>query len=241
MIFFPAIDLKDGQCVRLFKGDMAQATVYTDDPAAQARVFANSGCPWVHVVDLNGAVSGRPINAEAVKHILAVEGLQVQLGGGIRTLETIAFWLRAGVARVVLGTAAVKDPDLVRQACTAYPGRIAVGIDARAGMVAVEGWVEETTIAVADLARLFTDVGVAAFIHTDIDRDGAMEGPNVAASINLARTVPVPVILSGGVSSTGDLERVRDQGRGVLAGVISGRAIYDGRVDPAAAVRLLAA
>ena len=241
MIFLPAIDLKDGQCVRLLRGEMEQATVFDTDPAGRARIFADAGCEWLHVVDLNGAFAGRPVNADAVAAIVAATGMKVELGGGIRDLVTVQRWLSAGVERVVLGTAAVKNPALVVDACRAFPGRVAVGIDARDGRVAVEGWAETTDIAVLDLARRFEDAGVAALIHTDIARDGAMQGPDIAATVALARAVAIPVILSGGVSSMADLGRIRSEGQGVLAGVISGRAVYDGSVDPAAAVRLLAA
>jgi phosphoribosylformimino-5-aminoimidazole carboxamide ribotide isomerase len=240
VIFFPAIDLKDGACVRLLRGDMDRATVFNDDPAAQARVFAAAGCQWLHVVDLNGAFAGRPVNGAAVEAILAAVTVPVQLGGGIRDLATVEVWLARGVRRVILGTAALKDPALVRDACRRFPGRVAVGIDARGGFVAVEGWAEVSTVTAADLARKFEDVGVAALIYTDISRDGAMQGPNVEATVALARAVSIPVILSGGVSSMEDLRRVKAAGPG-LAGVICGRAVYDGRVDPRAAVELLAA
>ena len=241
MIFFPAIDLKDGQCVRLVAGDMGRATVFNDDPAAQARSFAAAGCGWLHVVDLNGAIQGRPINGGAVGAIVAATDARVQLGGGIRTMETIAFWLGSGVRRVVLGTAAVKDPDLVRQACRDYPRRIVLGIDARDGWVAVEGWAETAQVTAGDLARRFEDAGAAAVVHTDIGRDGAMKGPNLAATLDLARDVSIPVIASGGVASMDDIRALKRAGDGLLAGVISGRAIYDGHVDPAAAAALLAA
>lgn len=241
MIFLPAIDLKDGQCVRLLRGEMDRATVFDADPAGRARLFAEAGCEWLHVVDLNGAFAGRPVNADAVAAIVAASGMKVELGGGIRDLATVRHWLAEGVERVVLGTAAVKNPALVVDACRTFPGRVAVGIDARDGRVAVEGWAETTDIAVLDLARRFEDIGVAALIHTDIARDGAMQGPDIAATVALARAVSIPVILSGGVSSMEDLGRIRAEGGDVLAGVISGRAVYDGHVDPAAAVRLLAA
>ena len=239
MIFFPAIDLKDSQCVRLLRGEMEQATVYGDDPAAQARLFADAGCTWLHVVDLNGAFEGKPVNADAVRAILEAGGLKVELGGGIRTLGTVAMWLEAGVARVILGTAALKDPALVKEACRDHPGRIAVGIDARDGFVAVEGWAETSEIAPLDLARRFEDAGVAALIYTDISRDGAMKGPNIEATVELARAISIPVIASGGVSSMDDLKNLKTAGEGVLEGVIAGRAVYDGRVDPRAAVALL--
>jgi phosphoribosylformimino-5-aminoimidazole carboxamide ribotide isomerase len=239
MIFFPAIDLKDGQCVRLYQGDMDQATVFGDDPAAQARQFAEAGARWLHVVDLNGAVSGRPVNEDAVMGILDALQIPVQLGGGIRDRETIDFWLGRGVRRVILGTVAVRDPDLVKQACKDHPGRVAVGIDARDGFVAVEGWTEVSEISALDLARKFEDCGVAAIIYTDIARDGAMEGPNIEVTVELAGAVSVPVIASGGVSSMADLEALKGAGDGLLEGVISGRALYDGRIDLAEAVGLL--
>lgn len=241
MIFLPAIDLMDGACVRLVHGDMAQVTVFDNDPAGRARQFADAGCEWLHVVDLNGAFAGRPVNGAAVAAILAATDMAIELGGGIRDMRTVESWLNAGVTRVVLGTAAVKDPDFVCQACRAFPGKIVVGIDARHGLVAVEGWAEATEITVIDLARRFEDAGIAALIHTEISRDGAMQGPDVAATVALARAVSIPVILSGGVSSMADLEAVVAASDGVLEGVISGRAVYDGRIDLAAAVRLLAA
>jgi phosphoribosylformimino-5-aminoimidazole carboxamide ribotide isomerase len=241
MIFLPAIDLKDGACVRLVHGDMAQVTVFDNDPAARARQFAAAGCEWLHVVDLNGAFAGRPVNGAAVAAVLSETDMKIELGGGIRDMRTAEDWLNAGVTRIVLGTAAVKDPDFVRQACRAFPGKIVVGIDALHGLVAVEGWAEATEITVFDLACRFVDAGVAALIHTEISRDGAMQGPDVAATVALALAVPIPVILSGGVSSMADLEAVVVAGGGVLEGVISGRAIYDGRIDLTNAVRLLAA
>lgn len=239
MIFFPAIDLKDGACVRLVRGEMATATVFSTDPAAQARDFAAAGCRWIHVVDLNGAFAGRPVNAPAVAAIVAAAGIAVQLGGGIRDMETIARWLESGVSRVVLGTAAVKTPALVDEACHAFPGRVAVGIDARDGEAAIEGWSQASGVAAVDLARRFEDAGVAAIIYTDIARDGAMEGPNVAATLALAKAVALPVIASGGVSSMADLRALKSAGDGIIAGVICGRAVYDGRVDPVEAVALL--
>jgi len=237
MILYPAIDLKDGQCVRLLRGEMSAATVFGDDPAAQARSFAAAGCDWLHLVDLNGAFAGRPVNAEAVRAILAAVDVPVQLGGGIRDRATIEAWLEAGVARVILGTVAVEAPDLVREAARAYPGRIAVGLDARGGRVATRGWAEATEVQATDLARAFEDAGIAALIYTDIDRDGAMAGPNVAATAALARAVSVPVIASGGVSSVADLIALRDAGP--IAGAISGRALYDGALDLAAALASL--
>ena len=239
MILFPAIDLKDGRCVRLKQGDMAQATVFNDDPADQAKKFTAAGAQWIHVVDLNGAFAGRPLNALAVTAIIAAAKVPVQLGGGIRDMSTIEAWLKAGIARVILGTVAVKTPQLVRQACKAFAGQIAVGIDARDGMVATEGWAETSNLAVEDLAKRFVDAGVAAIIHTDIDRDGLLGGANGAASAALARAVPIPVIVSGGVSSIEDIKAVKAEAASGLAGVIAGRAIYDGRLDISAAIDVL--
>ena len=239
MILFPAIDLKDGRCVRLKQGDMAKATVFNDDPADQAKKFTAAGAQWIHVVDLNGAFAGRPLNALAVTAIIAAAKVPVQLGGGIRDMSTIEAWLKAGIARVILGTVAVKTPQLVRQACKAFAGQIAVGIDARDGMVATEGWAETSNLAVEDLAKRFVDAGVAAIIHTDIDRDGLLGGANVAASAALARAVPIPVIVSGGVSSIEDIKAVKAEAASGLAGVIAGRAIYDGRLDISAAIDVL--
>lgn len=242
MILFPAIDLKDGQCVRLIKGEMDQATVYNDSPADQARAFADLGFPWLHVVDLNGAFAGEAVNAEAVSAILqAVPGrMQVQLGGGIRTEADIDRWLEAGIVRVILGTIAVRDPELVKRAAKAHPDRIVVGIDARDGMVAVEGWAETSTLAAADLARRFEDAGVAAIVFTDIDRDGVLTGINWEATIALADAVSIPVIASGGLASMADIDRLMARDAARLAGAISGRAIYDGRIDPAEALAALA-
>lgn len=237
MILYPAIDLKDGKCVRLLRGEMAAATVFGDDPAAQALKFQQAGCQWLHLVDLNGAFAGQPVNASAVEAILAAISVPAQLGGGIRDLATIELWLSRGLARVILGTAAVEDPDLVRRAAQAFPGQIAVGIDARLGYVATRGWAEETTVQAVDLARRFEDAGVAALIYTDIDRDGAMQGPNIPATEALARSVTIPVIASGGVSRMEDLLALRDTG--VIAGAISGRALYDGAIDLGEAVRAL--
>lgn len=239
MIFFPAIDLKDGNCVRLYQGDMDQATVFSDDPAAQARAFQDAGCEWVHLVDLNGAFEGKPVNAAAVTGILTALDIPVQLGGGIRNMATIDDWLARGVRRVILGTVALTDPDLVKAACKAHPGRVAVGIDARDGLVAVEGWAEVSELTALELAKRFEDAGVAAIIFTDIGRDGVMQGPNLQATLDLARAVSIPVIASGGVSSMADLEDLKAQGGGLLEGVISGRAVYDGKIDLPAAVKLL--
>jgi phosphoribosylformimino-5-aminoimidazole carboxamide ribotide isomerase len=238
MILYPAIDLKDGQCVRLLRGEMDAATVFGDDPAAQAAAFEAAGCRWVHLVDLNGAFAGRSVNGAAVEAILKRVTVPAQLGGGIRDMGAIEGWLAKGIARVILGTAAVREPQLVREAARAFPGRVAVGIDARDGMVAVQGWAETTDITALDLARKFEDAGVAALIYTDIDRDGAMQGPNVEATAALARAVSIPVIASGGVSSLDDLRALKACGA-ALNGVISGRALYDGRIDLAEAVRVL--
>ena len=237
MILYPAIDLKDGQCVRLLRGEMSAATVFGDDPAAQAVKFQTAGCQWLHLVDLNGAFAGTPVNAAAVQAILAAITVPAQLGGGIRDMATIEMWLSRGLARVILGTVAVEDPALVRAAAKAFPGHIAVGIDARQGLVATCGWATETTIQATDLARSYEDAGVAALIYTDIDRDGAMQGPNIAATEALARAVTIPVIASGGVASLADLLALRDTG--VIAGAISGRALYDGAIDLGQAIAAL--
>jgi len=237
MILYPAIDLKDGQCVRLLRGEMDAATVFSDDPASQAAAFETAGCDWLHLVDLNGAFAGRPVNEAAVEAILARITVPAQLGGGIRDMATIEGWLSRGLARVILGTVAVENPDLVRKAARAFPGQVAVGLDARDGRVATRGWAEETDLEVTDLARRFEDAGIAAIVYTDIARDGAMGGPNVAATEALARAVSVPVIASGGVSSLDDLATLR--GTGVIAGAISGRALYDGAIDLAQALALL--
>ena len=229
MILYPAIDLKDGNCVRLLRGEMEAATVFGTDPAAQARAFQDAGAEWLHLVDLNGAFAGRPVNADAVEAILAATSIPAQLGGGIRDMQTIGNWLERGLARVILGTVAVENPDLVHQAAKTFPGHIAVGIDARAGRVATRGWATETDIDATDLARRFEDAGVSAIIYTDIDRDGAMGGPNVAATEALARAVSIPVIASGGVSSMADLHALNQTG--VIAGAISGRALYDGALN----------
>ena len=229
MILYPAIDLKDGQCVRLLKGEMDAATVFNDDPGAQAAAFEAAGAEWLHIVDLNGAFAGEPVNGAAVASILDNLTIPAQLGGGIRDMATIEDWLSKGLARVILGTVAVETPDLVREAARAFPGQVAVGLDARDGKVATRGWAEETEMTVTDLARAFEDAGIAAIIYTDIDRDGAMGGPNIAATEALARAVRVPVIASGGVSSMEDLLRLKETG--VISGAISGRALYDGAID----------
>ena len=245
MILFPAIDLKDGQCVRLIKGDMAQATVFNLDPADQARRFADVGAEWLHLVDLNGAFAGKPVNAAAVEGILKSVKIPVQLGGGIRDLARIEDWLDRGIARVILGTVALKNPALVKEACRKFPGKIAVGIDAKAGKVAVEGWAETSDVTALDLARKFEDAGVAVIIFTDIDRDGLLQGVNVESTAQLARSISVPVIASGGVSSLADIDALlkvapttRSYGGGII-GVISGRALYDGRLDLGAALKRL--
>lgn len=239
MILFPAIDLKDGKCVRLLRGDMRQATVFNDNPAAQARDFEKAGFEWLHLVDLNGAIEGKPVNGAAVSAILAAIKLPVQLGGGIRTLARVQAWLEAGIARVILGTVALTDPALVKQACRAFPNRIVVGIDARDGKVATDGWVNTSTTDAIDLAQRFRDAGVAAIVYTDIGRDGAMTGPNVAATAALARTAGIPVIASGGVSSLDDLRAIKAEEKSGIVGVISGRALYDGRIEPKAALAVL--
>ena len=239
MIFFPAIDLKDGKCVRLLRGEMDQATVFNDDPGAQAQAFVQQGCQWIHVVDLNGAFEGRPVNADAVDAILDDVSVPIELGGGIRDMETIRFWLDKGVRRVILGTVALRNPDLVIQACKTYPGRIVVGVDARDGFVAVEGWAEVSDISAIDLAKKFEGVGVAAIIFTDIARDGLMQGPNIDSTLELARAVSIPVIASGGVSSMEDLRALKERGGSLLEGVISGRAVYDGQIEVREAVDLL--
>jgi phosphoribosylformimino-5-aminoimidazole carboxamide ribotide isomerase len=238
MILYPAIDLKDGNCVRLFKGEMDRATVFNDNPAAQARAFQDAGCEWIHLVDLNGAFAGAPVNAAAVEAILAAIDVPAQLGGGIRDLATIENWLSKGLARVILGTVAVEAPQLVRDAARAFPGQVAVGIDARDGKVATKGWAEETEVMVTDLAKSFEDAGVAAIIYTDINRDGAMQGPNVEATAALANAVSIPVIASGGVSSLDDLRALKQSGA-PLDGAISGRALYDGAIDLAEAIKVL--
>ena len=229
MILYPAIDLKDGQCVRLLKGEMESATVFNDDPGAQAAAFEAAGCEWIHLVDLNGAFEGVPVNGDAVEAILGAVSVPAQLGGGIRDMDAIERWLDRGIARVILGTVAVENPDLVRSAARAFPGQVAVGLDARDGKVATRGWAEETDLNLTDLAHAFEDAGIAAIIYTDINRDGAMAGPNVPATEALARATQIPVIASGGVSSLKDLRALRQTG--VIAGAISGRALYDGAID----------
>jgi phosphoribosylformimino-5-aminoimidazole carboxamide ribotide isomerase len=239
MILFPAIDLKDGQCVRLKLGDMDQATVFNDDPAAQALSFEAQGFAWLHLVDLNGAFAGRPVNRAAVEAILGAVKLPVQLGGGIRSLGQIEAWLSQGIRRVILGTVALRDPGLVREACRTFPGRIAVGIDAKGGRVAVEGWAETSDLTATDLARRFSDAGVSAIIFTDVDRDGILKGLNIESTLELARAVAIPVIASGGLASMDDIHRLLQPDCRILEGAISGRAIYDGRIDVPEALRLL--
>ena len=239
MILYPAIDIKDGVCLRLLRGDMSAATIFNTDTADQARAFAAAGFEWLHIVDLNGAVEGRPVNADAVAAILDAVEMPVQLGGGIRDMETVERWLDAGVRRVILGTAALSNPELVMTACKRHPDRIAVGIDARDGRVAVEGWAKTSDVRALDLALKFEDSGVAAIIYTDINRDGLMTGVNLESTVDLAFALTTPLIASGGVSSVADLLELKaNQGSGI-DGVICGRALYDGRIDPAEALRLL--
>ncbi len=239
MILFPAIDLKDGQCVRLKLGDMDQATVFNDDPGDQARAFEDQGFEWLHVVDLNGAFAGESVNGAAVDAILASTRNPVQLGGGIRTLDHIRTWLDKGITRVILGTVAVRDPELVKEACRIFPGKVAVGIDARGGRVAVEGWAETSELTAVDLAKRFEDAGVTAIIYTDIDRDGVLKGLNIPSTLELARSVSIPVIASGGLASIADIHRLLEPDCAILEGAISGRALYDGRLDPAEAMDLI--
>ncbi|BCP55809.1 1-(5-phosphoribosyl)-5-[(5-phosphoribosylamino) methylideneamino] imidazole-4-carboxamide isomerase [Kaistia sp. 32K] len=239
MILFPAIDLKDGACVRLKLGDMEQATVFNTDPAAQAHEFETQGFEYLHVVDLNGAFAGQPVNGAAVEAILKAVEMPVQLGGGIRDRAGVEAWLDKGISRVILGTIAVRDPDLVREACKAYPGQVAVGIDARGGKVAVEGWAETSELTTIELARRFEDAGVAAIVFTDIDRDGVLKGLNIESTLALARAVEIPVIASGGLASIDDVKRLLEPDCAILEGAISGRALYDGRLDPAAALKLI--
>jgi phosphoribosylformimino-5-aminoimidazole carboxamide ribotide isomerase len=240
LTLYPAIDLKDGKCVRLRRGAMDEATVYADDPAAQARAWQDAGFAWLHVVDLNGAFAGRPVNATAVNAILGVVQVPVQLGGGIRDIAGIEAWLAAGVRRVILGSAAAKDPPLVRQACRAFPNRVAIGIDARDGLVATEGWAETSNLAARDLALRFEDAGVAAIIYTDISRDGMLTGVNIEQTVELARHLTTPVIASGGVGGLQDLAALQRAAIGTpIEGVIIGRALYDGRIDPAQALALI--
>lgn len=237
MILYPAIDLKDGKAVRLYKGEMEKATIFHDYPATQALTFEKAGCEWIHLVDLNGAFAGAPVNGDIVKDILATVSIPCQLGGGIRDMATIEAWISRGLSRIILGTVAVENPTLVREAALAFPGKIAVGLDAREGRVATRGWASETNIMVTDLAQQFEDDGITAIIYTDINRDGAMGGPNVAATEALARAVNIPVIASGGVSSMQDLHDLK--ATGVISGAISGRALYDGAINLATALDAL--
>ncbi|RYE47213.1 MAG: 1-(5-phosphoribosyl)-5-[(5-phosphoribosylamino)methylideneamino]imidazole-4-carboxamide isomerase [Hyphomicrobiales bacterium] len=239
MILFPAIDLKDGQCVRLKLGDMQQATVFNDDPAAQARSFEDQGFEYLHVVDLNGAFAGRSVNGDAVEAILGAVSFPVQLGGGIRTIAHIEDWLGRGLARVILGTIAVRDPAMVREAARLFPGRVAVGIDARGGRVAVEGWAETSELTAIELGQRFEGAGVAAIIYTDIDRDGVLKGINWPSTLELAEAVSIPVIASGGLASMDDIRTMTEPRYQILEGAISGRALYDGRIDSREAIALL--
>ena len=238
-VLFPAIDLKGGECVRLKLGEMGSATVYNTDPAAQAKAFQDTGFTYLHVVDLDGAFAGKAVNGAAVDAILAAVSMPVQLGGGIRTLDHVEEWLAKGLARVILGTIAVRDPALVREAARRFPGRVAVGIDARGGRVAVEGWAETSELSALDLARRFEDAGVAAIIYTDIDRDGVLAGINWDATLELARAVSIPVIASGGLASMADIDRLARPDAAILEGAITGRALYDGRLDPTEALARL--
>jgi phosphoribosylformimino-5-aminoimidazole carboxamide ribotide isomerase len=239
MILFPAIDLKDGQCVRLKLGEMSSATVYNEDPAAQAKAFEDQGFEWLHVVDLNGAFEGKSVNGAAVEAILKATNNPVQLGGGIRSLAHIESWLGRGLARVILGTVAVRNPDLVKEACRLFPGKIAVGIDAKGGRVAVEGWGKASEVGVIELAQKFEGAGIAAIIYTDIDRDGVLAGINWDSTLELARAVSIPVIASGGLASLDDIRKLASPECVVLEGAISGRALYDGRIDPIEALAIL--
>ena len=239
MILFPAIDLKDGLCVRLEQGDMARVTVFNRDPAEQAHIFETQGFDYLHLVDLDGAFAGKPMNASAVERILETVGTPIQLGGGIRDTATVEAWLDKGVTRVIIGTAAVRDPAFVKQAARDYPGRVAVGLDARDGKVAVQGWAESSDMSALEIAKRFEDVGVAAIIYTDISRDGLLTGLNLAATVELAEAVSIPVIASGGLASIDDIKRLIEPAAKKLAGAIAGRALYDGRLDPAEALRII--
>jgi phosphoribosylformimino-5-aminoimidazole carboxamide ribotide isomerase len=242
MILFPAIDLKDGNCVRLYKGEMDQATIFNNDPGDQAKQFADAGCEWVHIVDLNGAFAGKPVNGDAVDSILENINIPVQLGGGIRDIETISTWIEKGISRVILGTIALRNPEIVIEAAKKFPGKVAVGIDARNGMVAVEGWAETSDMSAIDLGKKFEDAGVCSIIYTDIDRDGTMEGLNVESTIELANALSIPVIASGGVASIDDLKILKaaaKEATGTIEGAISGKALYDGRLDAAEGIAFL--
>ena len=239
MILFPAIDLKDGKCVRLYKGDMEQSTVYNDNPAGQAMEFTKAGCSWLHVVDLNGAVDGKPVNADAVKAILEATDLPIQLGGGLRTMNHIDFWLSEGVSRVILGTAAINNPDFVQTACEQFPDQIAIGLDARGGMIATDGWTKTSDTTAVDIARYFEDIGVAAIIYTDIDKDGTKEGVNITETRALARKLSTPVIASGGVGTLNDLKAIAELEEDGVIGIIVGRALYDNQFTIDQAVEIL--
>jgi phosphoribosylformimino-5-aminoimidazole carboxamide ribotide isomerase len=241
VILFPAIDLKDGQCVRLQRGDMNVATVYNDDPATQAKLFEDQGFEWLHLVDLNGAFAGKPVNGAAVDAILAAVTIPIQLGGGIRDLTQIELWLLRGIRRVILGTAALRNPQLVKDACKTFPGRIAVGIDAKGGRVAVEGWAETSDLTAVELVKRFEDEGIAAIVFTDIDRDGVLKGLNIESTLALARATSIPVIASGGLASIADIRRLLEPDCAILEGAISGRALYDGRLDAKEALALIRA
>jgi len=241
VILFPAIDLKEGLTVRLEQGDMTRATVFHRDPAAQARIFEQQGFEYLHIVDLDGAFAGKPMNAAAVDHILETVRIPVQLGGGVRDTATVESWLDKGITRVIIGTAAVRDPPFVKQAARDYPGRIAVGLDARDGKVAVKGWAESSELSVLEIARRFEDVGVAAIVYTDIARDGMLQGLNFDATIALADAISIPVIASGGLASIEDIKRLLEPRAKKLAGAIAGRALYDGRLEPAEALKLIRA
>jgi phosphoribosylformimino-5-aminoimidazole carboxamide ribotide isomerase len=239
MILFPAIDLKEGLAVRLRQGDMARATIFHRDPAAQAQAFAQQGFEYLHVVDLDGAFAGKPVNAAAVERILEVVGIPVQLGGGVRDMKTVEGWLAKGIDRVIIGTAAVRNPELVKEAAKAFPRRVAVGLDARDGRVAVEGWAETSELTALDIARRFEDAGVAAIVYTDVSRDGMLQGLNLDATVALANAISIPVIASGGLASIGDIRAMLEPRARKLEGAIAGRALYDGRLDAAAALRLI--
>ena len=239
MILYPAIDLKDGACVRLLRGDMTKVTVYNTDPADQAKQFAEDGFEWIHLVDLNGAVEGKAVNSDAVAAVVKAVDIPVQLGGGIRSMNSIETWIENGVSRVILGTIALREPELVKEACIEFPGKIAVGIDARDGLVAVSGWVETSKVKALDLALRYEDCGVSAIVYTDINRDGAMKGLNIDATADLAFALTTPVIASGGVSSLDDLRALKAESHTGIEGVISGKALYDGRIDPKMALNIL--
>jgi phosphoribosylformimino-5-aminoimidazole carboxamide ribotide isomerase len=238
LILFPAIDLKDGNCVRLYKGDMEQSKIFNNNPASQALEFAQSGFSWLHLVDLNGAFEGKSVNSDAIKSIRQAIDLPIQLGGGIRDMKMAEYWIELGINRLILGTAAVKNPDFVIEACKAFPNKIAVGVDARGGMVATEGWAEQSNIQAIDLCKKFQDVGVSAIIYTDIDRDGALQGVNVQATAELAQAITIPVIASGGVSGYDDITELRKVQHTGIIGVISGKALYENRLEPQKALAL---